>query len=125
MEMSEMKNQFAVRTDVTHSTSTNSIRRMNQRESDPDEQLKPIQITFQDRDLILDLYSVDPEMERRFKLAAVEGKGIVVQLNAYDLDELLGEIAAVANHEENAKHHKKLDALFDRVSDKLERHFPK
>lgn len=98
---------------------------MNHPTTDPDEQIKPIQFTLQDRDLILDLYTVDPDMERRFRLAAVHGKGIVVQLSAYDLDELLGEIAAVANHEENARQQKKLDALFHRVSDKLERHFPK
>jgi len=98
---------------------------MNHPTTDPDEQLKPIQFTLQDRDLILDLYTVDPDMERRLKLAAVKGKGVVVQLNAYDLDELLGEIAAVANHEENARQQKKLDALFDRVSDKLKRYFPK
>ena len=98
---------------------------MNELESDPDEQLKPIQFTLHDRDMILDLYTLDAEIEGRFRLAVINGKGIVISLNAYDLDELLGEIAAVANHEENGKHQKKLDALFKRVSNKLERHFPK
>jgi hypothetical protein len=97
---------------------------MQLEQSDPDEILKPLQFTIQDRDLILDLYSVDPEMEKRFRLAVVKGTGLVVRLNAYDLDDLLGEIAAVANHEKNKRHQKKLDSLFDRVSDKLERHFP-
>jgi hypothetical protein len=93
--------------------------------NDPDEQVKPIEFTLEDRDLILNLFTVDPEIENRFKLAAVKGNGIAVHLNAYDLDELLGEIAAVANHEKNRKQQRKLDALFQRVSDKLESEFPR
>ncbi len=46
-------------------------------------------------------------------------------MNAYDLNQLLGEIAAVANHEKNSKLRRKLDKLFDRVNEKLETEFPK
>ena len=92
--------------------------------TDPDEQPRPIAFTYEDRELILKLYSIDAETENRFKLAMVAGNKLVVQMNAYDLDELLGAIAAVANHEKNSKQRNKLDALFKRVSDKLEKEFP-
>jgi len=98
---------------------------MNDPASDPDEKLRPIPFTFEDRDLILNLYSLDLEFEKSFKLAVVKGKTVIVNLNAYDLDQLLDEIAAVANHEKNSKMQKKLDGLFDRVSDKLETEFPR
>ena len=93
--------------------------------NDPDEQVKPIQFTLDDRDLILNLFTVDPEIQNRFKLATVNGNGIAVHLNAHDLDQLLGEIAALANHEKNRQLQRKLDALFQRVSDKLETEFPR
>ena len=92
---------------------------------DPDDRPKPIAFTFEDRDLILGLYSVEPEIEGPLRLAAVKGNGVVVRFSAYDLDQLLGEIAAVANHETNRKLKKKLDDLFARVSDTLEREFPR
>jgi hypothetical protein len=125
-----MKKQFAVRADFYGSHFSRTIIEqsqspMNLHATDPDEQLKPISFTFEDRDLILSLYTLEPEIEKPFKLAAVKGNGVVVQLNAYDLDQLLGEIAAVANHEKNAKLRRRLDELFDRVGDKLEREFPK
>ncbi len=93
-------------------------------ESDPDEELKSIRFTREDRDLILGLQMVDPEIENRFRLALLTGKEVIVPLNAYDLDELLGSIAAVANHEENSRRRKKIDALFGRVCDHLETQFP-
>jgi hypothetical protein len=102
----------------------NSESYMNDSSIDPDEQPKPITFTFEDRDLILGLYSVEPEIEGTLRLAAVKGKGIVVRFNAGDLEQLLGEIAAVANHETDRKLKKRLDSLFGRVSDMLEREFP-
>lgn len=97
---------------------------MNSQSTDPDEQAKPVYFSFEDRDLILSLYTLESDIENAFKLAAVKGKGVVVNLNAYDLDDLLGQIAAVANHEKDRKLQRKLDALFRRVSDTLETEFP-
>jgi hypothetical protein len=93
--------------------------------TDPDEQPKPISFTFEDRDLILSLYTLEPEIEKRFKLAAVRARRVVVNFNAYDLDELLAQIVAVTNHEKDRKLQRKLDALYQRVSDTLDREFPK
>ena len=92
--------------------------------SDPDEELKAIQFTRAERELILGLNSVDVEMRKRFQLAVMKGERLAVPLNAYDLDELLGDIAAVANHTEEKNLRKTLDALFARISDTLESEFP-
>lgn len=93
--------------------------------TDPDEQPKPITFTFEGRDLILGLYSVEPEIEGPLRLAVVRGNGIAVNFNAGDFEQLLGEIAAVANHETDRKLKKTLYELFARVSDTLEREFPR
>jgi hypothetical protein len=92
--------------------------------SERDEVLKPIQFTRTERDLLLGLDSLDPEFENRFRLAVLQGDKLVVQLSAYDLDELLGSIAAAANHTDDGKLRKVLDALFVRVSEVLNRKFP-
>ena len=91
---------------------------------EPDEVLKPILFTPAERDLLLGLNDIDPEIENRFRLAVLKGDKLVVQLNAYDLDELLGSIAAVANHADDGKLRKMMDELFVRVSDVLDREFP-
>ena len=91
---------------------------------EPDEVLKPILFTPAERDLLLGLNDIDPEIENRFRLAVLKGDKLVVHLNAYDLDGLLGSIAAVANHSDNRKLRKVMDELFVRVSDVLDREFP-
>jgi len=91
---------------------------------DADEQLKTICFKLDERDLIVNLTSIDPTIEKRFKLAVLKEKGIGVELNAYDLDLLLGDIAAVANYTKDRKLKKKLDTLFDCLSDTLEIEFP-
>ena len=70
---------------------------------DADEQVKTICFKLDERDLIVNLMSIAPTIERRFKLAVLKEDGIGVELNAYDLDDLLGDIAAEANH---TKQHK-------------------
>ena len=87
--------------------------------------MKPIHFTHTERDLLLGLGSLDDEIENRFRLALLKGDKLLVQLNAYDLDELLGSIAAVANHTEDKKQRKALDELFIRVGDILETEFPR
>jgi shikimate 5-dehydrogenase len=91
---------------------------------DPDERLKPIYFDLKERDLIVNLTSIDLETQKKFSLAILKKDGIVVEMNAYDLDLLLGNIAAVANHTKDQKLKKKLDTLFDRVSDTLESEYP-
>jgi len=91
---------------------------------DPDERLKHIYFDLKERDLIVNLTSIDLETQKQFSLTILKKDGIVVEMNAYDLDLLLGDIAAVANHTKDQKLKKKLDTLFDRVSDTLESEYP-
>ena len=65
---------------------------------DKDEQIKSIKFSIAERDMILKLLAVDLDMERRFSLAVCTCKNILVPMNAYDLAELSGSIAADANH---------------------------
>jgi hypothetical protein len=92
---------------------------------DSDEEMKPIQFSLPERDLILDLYSLDGDMEKRFRLATLSNKSIIVPMNAYDLDELHGAVAAVANHEKDRKLQRKLDALCRRIETILDEEFPR
>ena len=92
--------------------------------ADREEQIKPIPFAQFERDLVLSLYTLDPEIERRFKLAIIKDGQLIVPLNAYDLDEFLGSIAFVANHSEDRKQRKVLDELFAKVSEVLESEFP-
>jgi hypothetical protein len=92
---------------------------------DSDEEMKPIQFSLPERDLILDLCSLDGDMEKRFRLATLSSKSITVPMNAYDLDELHGAVAAVANHEKDRKLRRKLDAICRRIETILDEEFPR
>ncbi len=96
----------------------------NNEKMDSDEQVKPILFNLDERDLIVNLMSIDLETKKRFRLALLKDNGVVVDMNAYDLDLLLGDIAAVANHTNNQKLKKKLQNLFDRISKILEAEYP-
>ena len=91
---------------------------------EPKEVLKPIQFTRAERDLLLGLNYIIPEIENRFRLSILRGDDLVVQLNAYEFEKLQGLIAAVANYTNDRKLRKVMDELFVRVSDVLEREFP-
>ena len=97
---------------------------LTNQESDPDETLKPVRFSFRDRDFILGLFTLDPQVEKRFELALSAGGGIVVKMNAYDLDDLLNTIAGDANHGGSKARERTLDALFDRVDRKMQSAFP-
>lgn len=58
------------------------------------------------------LLLLDTERERVVFRARATGDGIVVSLSADDLDELLGFVAAEANHEVDRRRQKRLDAAF-------------
>ncbi|MBI1768299.1 MAG: hypothetical protein HYR67_07985 [Bacteroidetes bacterium] len=84
----------------------------------------PIQFTRRERDLIVNLLSVEPEIVERFQLAILKGKMLVVNLSAGDLDTLQGAIAADANHTEEKKLQRELDDLFERLDEVLASDFP-
>jgi translation initiation factor 2 alpha subunit (eIF-2alpha) len=51
-----------------------------------------------------------------------EAERLIVKYSTYDLDELIGFIAAEANHTVDKKIGKKLDRLFDKLNSILEKY---
>ena len=67
-----------------------------------------------DRRLLEDLVAADPEYASR--LRPVPGKShLVGEYTLDDLEDLLGHIAAGANHTEDSKLRDRLDSLYDRL----------
>ncbi|OQX63371.1 MAG: hypothetical protein B5M56_03445 [Desulfococcus sp. 4484_241] len=81
--------------------------------------MKKIEIKFtpQERDLIVDHPFADLELTKALKIAQVRGKYLIARYSIDELDDLLGFIAAVANHTED----KQLEKKFDRLYEKLDR----
>lgn len=82
----------------------------------------PFSLSKGERDLLLDLVLVDPEIERRLRVAATAGTKLVVGLTLEDADDLAGNVAAEANHTEDAKRRRALDRIFDRLT-RMERKY--
>jgi hypothetical protein len=59
------------------------------------------------------LLLVDPAGERLVFRASLTEEGIMVAGNDDDLEELLGSVAAEANHEEDRRRQKRLDRAFE------------
>ncbi len=75
-----------------------------------------IKFTPQERDLIIGHTFTGPDLTKRLQIAEIKGKHLIAKYSTYDLDELIGFIAAEANHTEDKKLEKKLDKLFDKLS---------
>ncbi len=59
---------------------------------------------------------IDAELETRLRLALVSGTKVVAALTLDDIDDLAGHVAARANHCEDAKGRRVLDAVYDRLT---------
>lgn len=81
----------------------------------PDDRI-PFTLSASERDLLLDVTLVDPEIERRLRVAATSGTQLVVDLTLEDSDDLAGSVAAEANHTPDAKKRLSLDRIFDRLT---------
>ena len=77
-----------------------------------------LKYTLHERDLLLNLISIEPDIVDKLKLARIEKNEITIEVDLEDLDVLLGAIAADANHAETRKKEKELNALF-RKADKV------
>jgi len=75
-----------------------------------------IKFTLVERDLIIDHTFAGPDLTKRLQIAEIKGKHLVVKYSIYDLEELIGYIAAEANHTDDMKIGRKLDKLFERLS---------
>lgn len=87
----------------------------------PDDRI-PFALTKRERDRLLELTFVDPEIERRLRVAEIAGTQLVVGLTLEDADELAGSVAADANHCEDTKRQRALDAVYKRLA-KVEREY--
>ncbi len=81
-----------------------------------------IKFTPQERDLIIDHTFTGPDLTKRLQIAEIKGTRLIVKYSTYDLDELIGFIAAEANHTDDKKIEKKLDRLFDKLNSILEKY---
>jgi len=64
-----------------------------------------------------ELRLLDPDCDRLVFQARARGECIILTAAAEDLDELIGFVAAEANHETNRRRQNRLDAAFDLLSD--------
>jgi hypothetical protein len=81
-----------------------------------------VEISFspRERELVLDHTFTGPELTTRLRRAQlVDGKH-VARYTLDDLDELLGFVAAEANHSTDKKMRKELDALYARLRGEME-----
>ena len=67
-----------------------------------------------------DLRLLDPECERLLYRARVADDGVVLNADDEELDELIGFVAAEANHEPNRRRQQRLDRAFAVLSDALQ-----
>ena len=77
----------------------------------------PVRLSPLQRDLILEHAFIDPELEQRLRVAEAEGGSIIARLTLDDIDELLGAVAAEANHSKDARLEKRLDTIYERLRD--------
>jgi hypothetical protein len=67
------------------------------------------------------LLLIDSTSERLVFRARPSEHGIILGGNEHDLDELIGYVAAEANHEHDRRRQKRLDAAFEMLNDTLDR----
>lgn len=75
----------------------------------------PMRIRPADRDLVIEETFADPDLTERMRLAETRGRVLVVRYTLSELDDLLGHIAAAANHADDRKLQTRLDDLYDRL----------
>ena len=82
----------------------------------------PFSLSVSERDLIAKRALLDPSIEVRLRQAQVSRSSLVVPLTLDDVEDLLGCVAAEANHSTNAKERKLLSAVCSRLAQLLETH---
>jgi hypothetical protein len=73
----------------------------------------PVELTADQRNLILNHTFAGPELTDPLRKALVEGVKILVLYTLSEIDELMGYVAAEANHSQNRKLVRELDRLYD------------
>lgn len=85
----------------------------------PDEKV-PLKLSARECELILEHTFVDDELTAPLRIAPASGKTPVYSFTLDDLEELMGYVAAEANHAKDNKLRKELDRLFERMQTVLE-----
>ena len=80
-----------------------------------------IKFTPEERNLIIDHTFAGPDLTKRLQIAEIKGKHLSAKYSTYDIEELIGYIAAEANHTDDKKTERKLDRLFERLTRILEK----
>ena len=82
--------------------------------------LIPVRLHVEERDLILNETLTGPDLTARLKTAKPVSDAIIVYYGSAELDDLIGYIAAQANHTSRKKLRDDLDALCDSLEDLLD-----
>ena len=77
--------------------------------------LLQFRLSKRERDLVIERAFLDSEIEAPLRAAAVAGSSLAVQLTLDDLDDLHGCVAAEANHCDDDKVRRTLDAICNRL----------
>ncbi len=80
----------------------------------------PVKLSARDRELIIEHADLDPDLTAPLERVPPEAGVINVGYTLYDLDEMLGYIAAAANHCKSMLLTVRLDGLYGRVKDVME-----
>jgi repressor LexA len=79
-----------------------------------------VTLSARERNLVVERAFLDPEIETYLRQAAPVGSKLRINLNLDDIDDLLGCVAAEANHCADGKVQSILDAFGDRLSKLLD-----
>ncbi len=80
----------------------------------------PVKLSTRERDLVVEMALLDPAIEAELCRAVPTGPTVLVNLNLDDIDDLLGCVAAEANHCDDRKVQRVLEAVGDRLAGMLE-----
>ena len=81
-----------------------------------------IKFTIDERELIVNQTFAGDDLTERLHKAKVEENYIKESYTLNEIEDLAGFIAAEANHAEEKKLQKKLDALYDKISNIEDKH---
>ena len=79
----------------------------------------PLKLSARERELILEHTFADDELIAPLRSAPASNKASVYCFTLVDLEELMGSVAAEANHAKDKKQQKELDRLFERMGEVL------
>ena len=86
----------------------------------PPDQKVPLKLSHRERELILEHTFADEELTAVLRGVPASSQASVCSFTLDDLEELMGYVAAEANHAKDKKLQKELDRLFERMEEVLE-----